>query len=116
MRACGKVLVTQSDEEITRLEELHRRAIANGVTVVLGNESGLARLKPLVLSQPVAPWSLNTAVASPGGDTQADARVPQRLGREVSTSIVVEQNDCALTILRDGMWITARHIVNAAGL
>lgn len=116
VRACGKVVVAKSDEEIPRLEELHRRAIANGVTVELVDESDLARLEPLAQTHSVALWSPNTAVASPGGVTEAVARVFQKLGGEVQMSTAVERLDGASTILRDGTRMTARHIVNAAGL
>ena len=116
VRTCGKVVVTQSDEEIPRLEELHRRAIANGVTVELVDEPGLARLEPLARTCSVALWSPNTAVASPRGVTEAVAKVFQRLGGELRTSAAVERIDGASVILQDGTRMSARHVVNAAGL
>jgi L-2-hydroxyglutarate oxidase LhgO len=110
------VVVTQSVEEIPQLEELHRRAIANGVTVEMVDESVLARLEPLARTRSVALWSPNTAVASPGGVTEAVAKVFQRLGGELRTYSPVERIDGASVILRDDARMNARHIVNAAGL
>lgn len=116
LRSCGKVVVTQSDEEIPHLEELHRRAIANGVTVEMVDENGLARLEPLARTRSVALWSPNTAVASPAGVTDAVARVFERLGGEIRTAASVDRIDGTSVILRDGTQMTGRHVVNAAGL
>jgi L-2-hydroxyglutarate oxidase len=46
-RRCGKVIVATSEEEVPRLEELHRRALANGVdgAELIGRER-LAELEP----------------------------------------------------------------------
>jgi L-2-hydroxyglutarate oxidase LhgO len=116
LRSCGKVVVTQSDEEIPRLEELHRRAIANGVTVEMVDETGLERLEPLARTRSVALWSPNTAVASPTGVTDAVARVFARLGGEIRTAASVDRIDGTSVILRDRTQMTGRHVVNAAGL
>jgi len=46
-RRCGKVIVATSEDELPRLEELHRRALANGVSgaELIGTER-LAELEP----------------------------------------------------------------------
>lgn len=116
VRDCGKVVVTRNDDEIPRLEELYRRAVANGVTVEMVDVAGLARLEPLARTQSMALWSPNTAVASPVGVTEAVARVFERLGGELLTSAAVDRIDGASVMLRDGNRMHARHVINAAGL
>lgn len=116
VRTCGKVVVTKSAEEVPQLEELHRRAIANGVDVRLIDTSELARYEPLADTHEVALWSPNTAVASPSAVTDAVAKVFERLGGILETSREVSRIEGTTVILRDGSLRQAAHVVNSAGL
>ena len=116
IRECGKVVVTRSSDEIPRLEELHRRALANGVKVELVDSEHLQRLEPFAQTCSVALWSPNTAVANPSAVTDAMARVFMKMGGLVKMSTGVELLDGSSVILRDESRLYARHVVNAAGL
>lgn len=116
VRECGKVVVTRNSEEVPRLEELHRRAIANGVDVRLIDAADLAEFEPLARTHEVALWSPNTAVASPTAVTEAVAKVFRTLGGSIETSRGVERIDGTSVVFRDGSSMHSRHVVNAAGL
>jgi len=116
VRECGKVVVTRNSEEVPRLEELHRRAIANGVDVRLIDAADLAEFEPLARTHEVALWSPKTAVASPTAVTEAVAKVFQTLGGSIETSRGVERIDGTSVVFRDGSSMHSRHVVNAAGL
>lgn len=116
IRECGKVVVTRSSDEIPRLEELYRRALANGVEVELVDSEHLQRLEPFAQTCSVALWSPNTAVANPSVVTEAMARVFMKIGGVVKMSAGVQLLDGSSVILRDGSRLRARHVVNAAGL
>lgn len=116
IRECGKVVVTRSSDEIPRLEELHRRALANGVKVELVDSKHLQRLEPFAQTCSVALWSPNTAVANPSVVTEAMARVFMKMGGVVKMSAGVQLLDGSSVILRDESRLRARHVVNAAGL
>jgi L-2-hydroxyglutarate oxidase len=61
----GKVIVARSEEEIPTLEELHRRATANGARVRFVDEQELAALEPMARTVGKALHSLDTAVVDP---------------------------------------------------
>ena len=116
VRECGKVVVTKNEDENRRLTDLHTRALANGVDVKLIDTAELARLEPLAQTHEMALWSPNTAVAHPTEVTEMMARVFMRLGGEVLFNHQVEHIANNKVILKDKVAITARHVVNAAGL
>ncbi len=61
----GKVVVARSEAEIPTLEELHRRATANGARVRFVDEEELAELEPMARTVGKALHSLDTAVVDP---------------------------------------------------
>jgi L-2-hydroxyglutarate oxidase LhgO len=61
----GKVVVARSEEEQPVLEELHRRAVANGARVELIDEKQLAEIEPAARSAGRALFSRDTAVVDP---------------------------------------------------
>ncbi len=61
----GKVIVARSEEEQPVLEELHRRAVANGARVEFIDEKQLAELEPAARSAGRALYSHDTAVVDP---------------------------------------------------
>jgi (S)-2-hydroxyglutarate dehydrogenase len=116
---CGKVVVATSEAEVPRLEELHRRGIANGTP-------GLEMLSPERLREfePHAAGIKALRVASTGiidygAVAQAYAATVRQGGGEIRTGARVRD------IRRDGdAWIVetssgverARHLINCAGL
>ena len=116
VRQTGKVVVAQSEAEIPALQELHRRALANGVDVELVDERGLRELEPLARTHGLALWSPTTAVADPSAVVEALARrVRSRGGQLLMGSTVLGAGPGWVRTAAHGE-IGAGHIVNAAGL
>ncbi len=63
--AAGKVVVARTEAERPVLEELHRRATANGARVRFVDEKELADLEPMARTAGKALHSLDTAVVDP---------------------------------------------------
>jgi L-2-hydroxyglutarate oxidase len=61
----GKVVVARTEEELPVLDELHRRASANGARVEMIDERALADLEPMARTVGRALWSRDTAVVDP---------------------------------------------------
>ena len=61
----GKVIVARSEEELPALEELRRRATANGARVEMVDERALSDIEPLARTAGRALFSADTAVVDP---------------------------------------------------
>jgi L-2-hydroxyglutarate oxidase LhgO len=61
----GKVIVARTPAELPTLEELHRRATANGARVEFIDEGELAAIEPMARTAGKALHSLDTAVVDP---------------------------------------------------
>ncbi len=88
--ACGKVIVARDEAEIPVLDELARRATANGARVEMLDEQGLAEVEPSARTVQRALWSRMTAVVDPKAvlaslhdDLAGSGRVRIRTGVEV---------------------------------
>jgi L-2-hydroxyglutarate oxidase LhgO len=77
----GKVIVARSEEELPVLEELRRRAAANGARVEMVDERELSDLEPLARTAGRALYSRDTAVVDPKAVLQAIAADLGRSGR-----------------------------------
>jgi L-2-hydroxyglutarate oxidase LhgO len=116
LRRTGKVVVTQSAEELPALDELARRGRANGVDLQMIDEAGLAELEPLARTVERALWSPTTAVASPSLVVEALARrVRDRGGRvELNAPVIAAGPGYVLTPRLGRLGVG--HVINAAGL
>ncbi|MDO9484781.1 MAG: L-2-hydroxyglutarate oxidase [Actinomycetota bacterium] len=116
VRATGKVVVAQSEDELPALRELHKRAVANGVEVELIDEQQLRALEPLARTHGSALWSPTTAVADPTAVVEAlAARVLARGGLLLKGTEVLGAGPGWVRTAKYGE-ISAGHIINAAGL
>jgi len=86
----GKVIVARTEDEIPALEELHRRASANGAKVDFLDERQLADVEPAARTVGRALFSHYTAAVDPmlvlaalRADLEASGRATLRLGCEV---------------------------------
>ena len=61
----GKVVVCQTKSDVTRLEELYRRGIANGVDIEILDSSNLYKIEPAAKTIDKFIWSPTTAVGNP---------------------------------------------------
>lgn len=90
----GKVIVTRTAEELPVLEELHRRAVANGARVEIIDERQLAGIEPNARTVERALFSRDTAVVDPKA-------VLESLKEELTGSGRVRiKFDCRLTGLK----------------
>ncbi len=116
VRPVGKVVVTTSAEQLPALRALYERGEANGVRLEMVDEAGLRSLEPLARTVGEAIWSPTTAVADPVSVVEALAgRVVERGGRIALDAHVDLAGPGWLQTTSDG-YVSAGHIVNAAGL
>ena len=81
----GKVIVAQAETQLSVLEELHRRATANGARVEWVDEKHLAEIEPQARTVQKALRSLDTAVVDPKEVLQALRSDLQAEGVQVVT-------------------------------
>ena len=87
---CGKVIVAREEAELPVLDELFRRAGANGARVEMLDERSLAEVEPCARTVGRALWSRQTAVVDPKAvlaalraELESGGRVRIRTGVEV---------------------------------
>lgn len=112
----GKVIVARTLEELPVLEELHRRAVANGAKVEIIDERQLAAIEPNARTVEKALFSHYTAVVDPKAVLESLREELERSGR------VRMHFNCRLTGLKgSGAALTSlgeigfARFVNAAG-
>ena len=112
----GKVIVARTEGELPTLDELFRRATANGARVEMIDERQLAAIEPNARTVGRALFSHDTAVVDPTAVMTSLRRELEATGR---ARIVC---DCRLTGLKGSTTavtsrgeITFRRVVNAAG-
>jgi (S)-2-hydroxyglutarate dehydrogenase len=112
----GKVIVARTDAELPVLDELHRRATANGATVEFVDERQLAEIEPNARTVGKALFSHHTAIVDPKmvlarlrADLEATGKVRFRLGQGF-TGLA----DCRVALTTGGP-IAFGRLVNAAG-
>ena len=120
VETCGKVIIATSQEEVPRLQTLYERGVANGVPGVAVIDLGrLKELEPHA-NAVAAIHSPQTAIVDYGQVSQAFARDLLARGAVIERGFRVDRIARAGGELRigggDGRVITARHLVNCAGL
>ena len=116
---CGKLIVASDESEMPRLEELHRRGIANGARglEMVGREK-LKELEPHAAGV-AAVHSPNTGIIDYGRVTEAFAAEAEAGGGVLLTGaelVRVVSRDSALYLETTRGEIQTRHVVNCAGL
>ena len=120
VQTCGKVIVATSQDEVPRLKTLYERGVANGVPGVAMIDA--ARLREI---EPQA--SAVAGIQSPETAIVDYRRVAETLAAELTGSgVTLERGFHVASIGRtpgelrlgavDGRVVTARHLVNCAGL
>lgn len=111
----GKVIVARSEAELPALEELHRRATANGARVRFVDERELAELEPMARTAGKALHSLDTAVVDPKAVLRSLRAGLEAAGARIATGcrfLGLAAPDVAETSLGR---IRFERVVNAAG-
>ena len=116
---CGKLVVASSDGQIGELEELHRRAIGNGVSATLVEPSFIRAREPHVTGAAAAIWSPDSGIVQ----AEAYVKTLARLCADRDVALVVgsplvdaRSSGGAIELVTPHETIAARTVVNAAGL
>jgi (S)-2-hydroxyglutarate dehydrogenase len=116
---CGKVIVATKDDELPRLDELHRRGVANGVPdLAMIGPQRLKELEPNVVGVR-ALWSPNTGIIDFSKVAAAYADDLRAAGGEIRTRHEVNGllRERKITILQTtGEDVRARSVIACAGL
>jgi (S)-2-hydroxyglutarate dehydrogenase len=118
-RRCGKVIVATSEDELARLDELLRRALANGVPGVERIDAAWLRKIEPHSAGIAALWSPNTGIADYKGVCQTLKRLLIAAGGEVRTCTRVDaiaEGARNLTLRTTGGDVLARRMLNCGGL
>jgi (S)-2-hydroxyglutarate dehydrogenase len=111
----GKVVVARTEEEIPTLDELHRRATANGARVRFVDEKELSAIEPMARTVGKALHSLDTAVVDPKAVLKSLRADLEAAGVRIVTGarfLAMERLDVAVTTAGR---IRFGRVVNAAG-
>jgi L-2-hydroxyglutarate oxidase LhgO len=115
LRACGKLVVARNETEHAGLDELLRRAKANGVELQNISEEEALEIEPRVRTTGRALWSPTTSTVDPEAVTQHLATDAQELGIDLKTGIAYQGRKGCRLRTREGL-IGYGYLVNAAGL
>ena len=111
---CGKVVVTQSEEDLPRLENLFKRGLQNGAKLELLSARELPKFEPLAKTIHSFIWSPLTAVSNPSLITDAIRKRFLALGGEIVTNTISKITSDGVLLL-NGVPTESKKIVNAGG-
>lgn len=115
---CGKLVIALDESEVPALEELHRRATANGVPdLELVDAAGIVGIEPGATGHR-ALWSPHTAITDYGAVVDALADEIGAAGGSIHTGVEVrgfERGSGMTTVRTAGGRIRAGRVVLAAG-
>lgn len=112
---CGKLVVAQSESELSYLNELHKRGQRNGVELHLITAKDAAKIEPRVRTFDQALWSPNTATADP--IEVINAFREDAIAEGVKILFEHPYIFCDKGVIRAGTSdISAGYVVNCAGL
>jgi L-2-hydroxyglutarate oxidase LhgO len=103
IRRCGKLVVATSPEELPRLDELHRRGLANGVTLEMLDAQSARAIEPRARIFERAIWSPSTSTVDPLQVMESLLRDARDEGIDVQLATAYDKQP-------------AGFVVNAAGL
>ncbi len=103
IRRCGKLVVARDEEELPRLDELHRRGIANGVTLEMITAAEAREIEPRARVHERAIWSPSTSTVDPHA-------VMESLQRDALAEGIEIRLDSGYR------GVSAGFVINAAGL
>lgn len=115
LERCGKLVVARNEAEHAGLDELLRRAAANGVTLEPVSEAEAREIEPAVRTAGRALWSPTTATVDPGRVLESLRQDARDAGVEVRTGTPYLGRRGRAVQVPDGE-LEAGYLVNAAGL
>jgi L-2-hydroxyglutarate oxidase LhgO len=115
VRDVGKVVVTRRPEELTRLNTLYQRGIANGVELEILDESFLPKYEPLAVTHGQFLWSPTTGVSDANAIIEAMYQEFISLGGHVDFDKKISLGLSDGEVRDSTNTYDAKHIINAAG-
>jgi L-2-hydroxyglutarate oxidase LhgO len=116
---CGKVVVATSEQELPRLEELHRRGTANGVPGLVKISAGeIAEHEPHAAGLEGL-WSPNTGIVDYVAVTRKYAEIVVENDGEIRLNtklLAITQTPDGLVLQTTGQEVQAQAMINCAGL
>ncbi|MCA9489754.1 MAG: L-2-hydroxyglutarate oxidase [Myxococcales bacterium] len=116
IRVCGKLVVTRSEAEIPRVDQLLARGLANGVRVVGVDAAEARRIEPRARTVERALWSPDTAVVSPGAVMSALAAELRDSGVEIRVGSSLTGRAGGRILATTTGPLRAERVLNAAGV
>ena len=113
----GNVVVCQDKKDVTRLEELYRRGVANEVNIEILDSKDLEKIEPAAQTIDKFIWSPTTAVGNPKDVIKKLANKFTKSGGSFlfNTQVqLVEKNNEVLVKTKTGIY-SAKSIINSAG-
>jgi L-2-hydroxyglutarate oxidase LhgO len=115
VRTCGKVVVTQNEDEEARLDLLFSRGIANGVELEIHESESMTKYEPLAKTHRRFLWSPNTAISDSGLVISYMLKKFQKMGGKVLLSKKLKLFSRSGEVSLNEIDIEFKHLVNAAG-
>jgi L-2-hydroxyglutarate oxidase LhgO len=115
VNTCGKVVVTQNEEEEARLDLLFSRGIANGVELEIHKSELMTKYEPLATTHRRFLWSPNTAISDSGLVISYMLKKFQKMGGKVLLSKKLRLFSRSGEVSLNEVDIEFKHLVNAAG-
>ncbi len=117
LNQCGKLVVTQSEEQLSGLQELKRRGDANNVELHWLTEAEAREIEPQIRTYESALWSPTTASVDPREVVTSLAQDAVSRGVEIHTDTAYKRyNHKAKTVETTNGAYQAGFVVNCAGL
>jgi L-2-hydroxyglutarate oxidase LhgO len=113
----GKVVVCQDKKDVTRLEELYRRGVANEVNIEILDSKDLEKIEPAAQTIDKFIWSPTTAVGNPKDviNKLADKFTKSGGSFLFNTQVqLIEKDNEVLVKTKTGIY-SAKSIINSAG-
>ena len=115
LNRCGKLVVAKDEKDLSQLDELLRRGVANGVPLENLTEQQAQEIEPRVKTHQRAIFSPSTTSANPQRIIEEMTRDAITEGITIRTGVRYLQSKKGVVVTSQASF-TAGHVVNAAGL
>jgi len=113
---CGKLVVSQNNQQLEVLHELYKRGKSNNVELELISEFEAKEIEPNVNTFKSALWSPTTASVNPGSVINALVEDALSLGIKIQTSTSYIEKKTSNSIITNKGLIEHGYVINCAGL
>ena len=111
----GKVVVTQNDDEDSRLKALYERGVKNGVDLEIHPAEKLKDFEPLAVTHNEFMWSPNTGISDPIAIAIAMRDEFYSLGGKIEFNSKIKLQESQAEVFDSSNEFEFKHLINAAG-